>query len=273
MKIIQQTNITPYQTMAYTIVAESGHVLVIDGGHTGNDSELKRVIKSVGGHVDLWLITHPHCDHYNTVMDVLANPEGITYDRMGATWLPDEWDQPIKAEELQELRVWNAFARTLDERFFEIKEGQVFQLGSMKIEVLSGANPDLIENFCNDQSCVFRLTENGFTMLILGDLGELAGRRLMAKGCDLKADAVQMAHHGQQGVDEAFYQAVAPTYAFWPTPDWLWNNGPYLGGPAGTGCFKTPEVIEWMEKLNTVNITSFDHTVIFDSVTKEVKEY
>ena len=273
MKIIQHTNMNPYQMMAYTIVTESGHVLVIDGGHTGNDTELKRVIKSVGGHVDLWLITHPHSDHHNAVMQVLSDPEGITYDRLGATWLPDEWDQPISEVELRELREWNAFARTLDERYFEIREGQVFQLGSLKIEVLAGANPDLTENFGNDQSCVFRLTEQGFTMLFLGDLGVLAGRRLMDKGYDLRADAVQMAHHGQQGVEEAFYQAVAPSYAFWPTPDWLWNNGPYLGGPAGTGPFKTPEVIEWMGKLNTVNITSFDHTVVFDTVTKEIKEY
>lgn len=273
MKIIQQTNINSTQTMGYAVVGESGHVLYIDGGYTGNDVEVKRVIKSVGGHVHLWLITHPHNDHHNAIMQVLSDPEGITYDRLGATWLPDEWDLPVAEGELQELREWNAFARTLDERYFELLEGQVFQLGTMKVEVLTGANPDLIENFGNDQSCVIRVTEGDFTMLFLGDLGWLGGKRLLEKGYDLKADAVQMAHHGQRGVEEDVYQAIAPTYAFWPTPKWLWDNVAYLGGPAGEGTFKTPEVIEWMKKLNTINITCFDHTVVFDSITKEVKEY
>jgi len=273
MKIIQQTNMNPTQMMGYTVVSESGHVLVIDGGCTGNDGELKRIIRSVGGHVDLWLITHPHHDHYEAVIQVLSDPEEIEYDRIGSTWLPNEWDLPIPEEELRELRCWNDFAATLDDRYFEISEGMCFQLGSMRVEVLAGANPDLTQNFGNDQSCVFRVSENGFAVLFLGDLGVLGGRRLLEKGVDLSADAVQMAHHGQQGVEEEVYKAIAPAFAFWPTPDWLWQNGPYLGGPAGTGNFKTPEVIGWMEKLNTVNITSFEKTVVFDSVTKEIREY
>lgn len=273
MKIIQQTNMNPTQMMGYTVVSESGHVLVIDGGYTGNDAELKRVIRGVGGHVDLWVITHPHSDHYEAVIQVLSEPEDITYDRIGATWYPSDWNPTISYAELRELRRWNDFASTLDDRYFELVEGMRFQLGSMLVEVLSAANPDLTENFCNDQSCVLRVSENGFTMLFLGDLGILGGRRLLAKSVDLKADAVQMAHHGQQGVEECVYKAIAPTYAFWPTPDWLWENGPYLGGPAGTGNFKTPEVIGWMERMNTVNITSFEKTVVFDSITKLVNEY
>ena len=95
----------------------------------------------------------------------------------------------------------------------------------------------------------------------------------MQSGCDLKADAVQMAHHGQQGVTEAFYRAVAPEFAFWPTPKWLWDNVRYIGGPAGEGPFKTPEVIGWMAKLGTKNITCFDHTVLFDSETGEFADF
>ena len=82
-----------------------------------------------------------------------------------------------------------------------------------------------------------------------------------------------MAHHGQNGVEEEFYQAIRPEWAFWPTPKWLWDNTPYLGGEAGTGPFKTPEVIEWMKKLGTKNITCFDHTVMFDTQTKKTEIY
>ena len=244
MKIIQQTNMNDKQSMGYEIIAESGELLVIDGGYSGNEDELRRLIKSAGGHVNLWLITHPHCDHHNAVIGVLTEPQGITVDRIGTSMLPDSW-----------------------------AKGQVFQLGSMRVEVLSGANPDLLNEPFNNQSCVFRVSEEDFSLIILGDLGAEGGRRLLEKGYDLKADAVQMAHHGQNGVEEDVYQAIQPKWAFWPTPDWLWQNVPYIGGPPGAGPFKTQEVIKWMEKLGTENITCFDHTVMFDSKTKETVKY
>ena len=152
-------------------------------------------------------------------------------------------------------------------------EGQFFEVGSMKVEVLAGANLELKSNFCNNQSCAIRVTEDDFSILFLGDMGVEAGRKLLAKGYDLKCDAVQMAHHGQQGVEETVYQAIAPTYAFWSTPDWLWNNVRNMGDPIGSGPFATLEVRAWMEKLNTVNITSMEHTVMFDTITKVITKY
>lgn len=270
MKIIQQTNMNAKQSMGYEIIAESGELLVVDGGYSGNEDELRRLIKSAGGHVSLWLITHPHCDHHNAVIGVLTEPQGITVDRIGTSMLPDAWARGKRGEE--DLLNWNQFERTLD-NVFRIQEGQAFQLGSIKVEVLSGANPDLLNEPFNNQSCVFRVSEDDFTLLILGDLGAEGGCRLLQKGYNLKADAVQMAHHGQGGVEEEVYQAINPEWAFWPTPDWLWQNVPYIGGIPGTGPFKTQEVIKWMEKLGVKNITCFDHTVMFDTKTKKTVKY
>lgn len=271
MKIIQLTNMNHVQTMGYVFVADSGHVLVVDGGYTGNDIELRRVIDLAGGHVHLWLITHPHRDHHNAVMDLISSPQGIAYDRLGASHLTDEWALALNIADAEDLINWNAFADKLDDRYFEILPGQKFELGKMNIEVLSGSNPDLSVNAFNNQSCVFRITEKGFSMLVLGDLGIEGGRRLMNTGIDLKADAVQMAHHGQQGVEESFYQKVAPRYAFWPTPDWLWNN--FIPGSDGEpGPFKTLEVRGWMKKMDAVNVTSMDHTIVFDTCTQTVKK-
>ncbi|MBO5212864.1 MAG: hypothetical protein J6B60_04910 [Clostridia bacterium] len=272
MKIIQQTNMTYKQSMGYVIQTKSGHVLAVDGGAIGNEDELERIIKSVGGHVDLWLITHPHDDHHDSVIALLSRNTDITVDRIGSSIISNEWGESLNnAVDARELADWNEFVPSIKDKHFEIKEGQSFQLGSMRIDVLSDTNPDLL-NF-NDQSRVFRLSEDGFTMLILGDLGSEAGRRLMAKGYDLRADAVQMAHHGQGGVDEAFYQAVNPKYCFWPTPLWLWVNS-YAGVVIPDSArFKTPETIEWTRKLGVVNIVSFTHSTSFDSETKKIDKY
>ena len=268
MQIVQLTNITYKQTMGYVFKAKTGEVLVVDGGHTGNHRELERILERCGSHVDLWLLTHPHCDHYNAIIDLLSSNTKVTYDALGAGVLPDEWGADSEDNDGGEIVVWNAFVPKLGDKFFEIKEGQSWQLGSMKVEVLAGNNPDLKMNPINNQSCVFRITEDDFSIIVLGDLGEEAGDRLLNKGYDLKATAVQMAHHGQNGVKESLYQAIAPKYAFWPTPLWLFVNSHTKQLIPDSATFKTPEVISWMRKLKTVNIVSFDHTVMFDTETK-----
>lgn len=274
MKIIQLTNMTPYQTMGYVIAADSGEVLVVDGGHDGNGNELKRIVKSLGGKVDLWLITHPHCDHFRAPIEVIKNPEGIAYKALGASVLSNNWAESLDCEDKVEVLEWNEFVCSLDSRFFEIKEGQIFNLGSMQVEVLADANPDLTKNAINNQSCVFKITEGDFSLLVLGDLGAAASDRLMASGKDISATAVQLSHHGQGGSPERLYKAISPKFAFWPTPKWLWNNEAYLGdGNPDTGPFTTRETQKWMENLGVTNITSFTHTTVFDTKTLKIEEY
>ena len=83
-----------------------------------------------------------------------------------------------------------------------------------------------------------------------------------------------MAHHGQGGVTEEVYKAIKPRFAFWPTPDWLWENRKYLGGGnIGEGPFHTPKTAEWMKALGTKNIFSFDHTIVFDTTTMTATEF
>lgn len=273
MKIIQLTNKTPCQSMGYVIVAKTGEVLVIDSGASGNGDELYRVIKKVGGKVDLWLITHPHRDHHDALIEMLTEHKDIEYKRIGSSFLPDAWaGDHINREELYK---WNAFAPSLGEKLFEIKEKTTFIFGSMEIEILAGSNPDIEENKFNNQSCVFKISEDDFSLLILGDLGIEGGQRLLqkAKG-KLKCTAVQMAHHGQQGVAEDLYIEIAPKFAFWPTPLWLWENRRYLGrGEIGEGSFETPKNAEWMKKLEAENIFSFEHTTVFDTKDYTVAEF
>lgn len=70
------------------------------------------------------------------------------------------------------------------------------------------------------------ITINGKKLLITGDLPyEAAGKLMEERGADkLKADIVQMAHHGQHGGSFAFYSAVNPRYALWPSSQELWNK-------------------------------------------------
>jgi hypothetical protein len=88
------------------------------------------------------------------------------------------------------------------------------------------------------------------SVLFTGDLGAEGGEKLLkSKYADaLPSDYVQMAHHGQAGVTEAFYRKVNPSYCLWPTPQWLWDND--KGQGKGSGHWKTLAVRAWMDKLN-----------------------
>ena len=95
---------------------------------------------------------------------------------------------------------------------------------------------------------MFRLTLGGQTVLFLGDLGIEAGEKLLSLyGDELKSDFVQMAHHGQNGVDKSVYQAVAPKGCLWCAPLWLWEND--AGKGYDTHTFQTVIVRGWMSEL------------------------
>ena len=66
----------------------------------------------------------------------------------------------------------------------------------------------------------------------------------------IKADYVQMAHHGQNGVGREVYEAIMPSACFWCTPTWLWDNMGENG--YDTGRFKTVIVRGWMSELGCV---------------------
>lgn len=90
----------------------------------------------------------------------------------------------------------------------------------------------------------------GKKTIFLGDAGVEEGQKMLAMYAGtgkLKADYVQMAHHGQNGVERDFYEAVAPTGCFWCTPRWLWEND--AGKGYNTHGWKTIIVRGWMEEL------------------------
>ena len=98
------------------------------------------------------------------------------------------------------------------------------------------------ENSFNNSSVAYRVEMGGKRILFLGDMGWQAGEDFLANHTqeELKSDVLQMAHHGQRGVEEELYQEISPEVCLWPTPDWLWDN--VQDGVAGAGSYKTPIV-------------------------------
>ena len=235
----------PTQMMSYVIKSENGKIVVIDGGMTCDGDYLKKFLAGHGNHVDSWFLTHPHRDHIDALTWVLSNQGDLKIDRIYASFPPLEWIQKYENSNADTFEGFNAAIKKADRNYINIKQGNIFYVDGIHIEILSNVNLDIKSNAINNSSIVMKFSDENKSVLFLGDLGTEGGDKLL-KSIDhkkLKADYVQMAHHGQTGVNKDFYEVVQPEYCLWPTPLWLWTNAD------GKGKFRTLEVRKWMKDL------------------------
>ncbi len=246
----QLPNQTHTQMMSYVIQTPDGSLLVIDGGNKGDAPYLREFIEARGGKVAAWIITHVHSDHVDALGEILKEPGAVAIGTLYGSVPERDWVAAHCAE--AELATYDAFMAALARGNREVSElslGQELKFGSITIRVLGIKNPEITVNPINNSSIAFRLWDAHKSVLFTADLGPQGGQKLLESEYAqfLPSDYVQMAHHGQRGVTEAFYQAVNPSYCLWPTPLWLWDND--KGEGKGSGSWETLEVRAWMDKL------------------------
>ncbi len=241
---------TGTQNMAYVLRSRHGRIVVVDGGMKGDSRYLQEFLVPLGNKVDAWFISHPHLDHIDALTTILGDPGSLTIEHIYAS-LPDE--DSIAQHEPQALKTTQDFKQALiagHHKVEELSSGQTIDIDGMHIEILGVKNPEITPNYINNSSIVFRVSDDHKSVLFTGDLGVEGGRKLMkSRYVDRRvSDYVQMAHHGQAGVDINFYFAVRPRYCLWPTPAWLWDND--SGKGKGSGPWLTLSVRDWMEQMN-----------------------
>lgn len=238
------------QMLSMILQDKEGNLAVIDGGWDIDADHLTEVIRSKGGHVTGWFITHPHSDHVGALIQILNNPDSqITVDNVYYSLADQSWYdavEPSRADFVKSFRA--ALAALPAEKLHTVEKDQEIAVGLMKAKVLN--NPYLLDvTSVNNSSVAYKFFLNDVSILVLGDMGPEAGELLYADRTagDLKSDIVQMSHHGQYGVNRDVYAAVRPSIALWPCPLWLWNNDG--GSGIGSGDWKTLETRRWMEEL------------------------
>ena len=242
---------TKSQMMSYVIKTKNGKLIVVDGGLPQDEPHLVETIKRYGGEVSAWILSHPHSDHGGAFTKLAENGfEGIKIDNFYYNIREQAWYdkyEKYRADMVNTIR--NSIAKLPAGVSHITSKGEVYYVDGVAIHVLN--DPYWIEsNSINNSSVVFRLDfDNGTRVLFLGDMGPAAGERLKADvpATDLKADIVQMAHHGQYGVNKDVYEIIAPKVAMWNAPEWLWDNDG--GSGYNTGNYKTLEVRSWMDEI------------------------
>ena len=257
--IYMQTSVTDTICNSFIITTDDGKIIVIDGGFaTETDhflARLKEIAESDCPQIDAWFLTHPHDDHTDCFYTVIEEHfQEISLERVYLNFPSREFfvGNDNSAADTME-RFYRNLPKIADRLRF-VSGCDTLDIGSAHIRMLYSADFEI--RGCNNASLVFRMELGGKSILFTGDCGPEAGKKVLRLWKDtglLNCDICQMAHHGQDGCDQDFYQAVSPEVCLWCTPSWLWTNN------NGTGPFKTLIVRKWMEDLGVK-----EHYVIKD---------
>ena len=271
---------------SYVIKTSNGKLIVIDGGIDGEgrdrDPYMPAALRAIMGvdegeyfEVEAWFLSHGHKDHiyelskmlkeYSAESNYKINNIYFDFPEFGSEAYPTanadmEFSQ-IKENINKYGEVIGATVKDGSTYYDDINgavinseavaKGLSFEIDGVKIDVLQTWDPaDGFSNI-NDTSLVLRFHIGEQTVLFLNDLGVNGGRRLLATyGDQLKCDMVQMAHHGQAGVNKDVYDAIDADVHLWPTPIWVWNNS--------NGVYQIDDVRQWLYGETFLTSSEYD---------------
>ena len=225
---------TSIYMMGIVIVTREDNVIVIDGGRREDMPSLKECIN--GRHISAWILTHPHEDHISGLVHELETNGAADFD-IGTVYchfppydeIIDNHNMPdydyYKCDLDEMLPAWNKVFPKIKDRTHIVTQVESIIVDELKIDFIYTYHEGLNTNPVNDSSLVFKVTAPNKTVLFLGDLGAEGGDMLFRESRHLlKADIVQMAHHGHMNVGMEVYAEIMPEACIWCAPDWLYNE-------------------------------------------------
>lgn len=239
--LLYQLTETSKFMMSFVLVTKKNNVIVIDGGRKEDMPLLKQYVG--GRHISAWILTHAHNDHISGFISEFKENRLADFDIERVYYNFPPYHELKKRQDVPALDYFN---RELDEllpAFLEIEpelsgigkiatQGDSFTVDECRVDFLFSYHDGLFSNLMNDSSLVFKITTPNKTVLFLGDLGPEGGDVLYEESRHLlKADIVQMAHHGHMNVGMEVYAEIMPEACMWCCADWLYNEPeipPYL---------------------------------------------
>ncbi|MBO5295170.1 MAG: NPCBM/NEW2 domain-containing protein [Clostridia bacterium] len=239
--------------MGYVVTLEDGSFFLIDSGSTSDANQdhvrlwnlLHKLNIRPDGEIVIrgWFLTHEHDDHIMVMRRFCENyGSGVTLENIYICAVPESvaYNSKNPAYHLLKGKVETSIADAHGAKnIVSLHSGMKFSLYGLELEVLYTVE-DLYPNtlhYFNNASTVVRLstgtdtqsTDDDYRVLITGDIFTDACEMMTTRypASVLAADMVQVAHHGNQGATEAFYEAVIGendgVVALWPTSQTLYD--------------------------------------------------
>lgn len=237
----------------YTIYNEAKGLIVVDGGWTDDAATVREVVSDLGGHIDVWILTHPHQDHIGAFNLLYKEMDGIiTVDKIYTVDMASP-EKCLEVAPWDSVDAYNEFLALNIPEITYLYAGDKIDICGLQFEIISAYDENvkkLSKDLLNDGSMIFKVTNQQESMLFCADVGIHMSDFLVDKwGNSLESDYLQMAHHGYGGLSDEFYSKVNPKVAFFDAPDWLMYDE--------TGKYDNPQNAEFMKSLNA-EIYSFN---------------
>lgn len=230
--LYQLTETSPFM-MSFVLITRQNNAIVIDGGRPEDMPLLKEYV--AGRHISAWILTHAHSDHISGFVSEFEKNGAADFDIEAVYYnFPpyslvskhDVEDYEYFRSELEEmLPAFNRVLPLFQNKAHIAVQGDSLGIDEIRIDFLYSYHEGLTANLMNDSSLVFKVASPARTVLFLGDLGPDGGDLLFRESRHLlKADIVQMAHHGHMNCGMEVYAAIAPEACMWCCADWLYNE-------------------------------------------------
>lgn len=209
---------------------KSGKLVVMDGGHGEERDYLLDTLRALSPDpdhitVEAWFFTHLHVDHYGALREILRDESLIGQLEIKHFYhhlLPGEYYANECREKQAGAPEVVADLTSLPCRFgavvHTVEDGDVITVDELCFHTLHTPKlADGAEMNTNDTSVVWRLdVEGGKSVLFLADAEFVCNRHLLAHPEQLRADIVQVGHHGCGNVSRAVYAATGAAQYLWP---------------------------------------------------------
>lgn len=239
-----------FRGMGYIIQSANGKLLVIDSGQATEAPMIVDLLKKLSGkdvpEVEGWFMTHTHSDHIEGFLHIAEKmPDAVKvktfYHHMPSQDYAARWNEEGHYLRLRALE--NSFCP-----FHEVQRGDVLEFDEIKVDVIFTVT-DEYESYLNQRiqssitsinapggdatnnaDTLYKFTADGHSALFIGDFMNYGEDFLYQYHPEilplLKADFIQMGHHGSNFLSQKFYSHVNARVALWNTTldRWLFSD-------------------------------------------------
>lgn len=191
---------------AIFIEASNRNQVLIDGGpNNAILSKLGEVMPFWDRSIDLLVLTHPHADHLDGLLEVLRRYDIEVVLEAGVNHTIPEYEE------------WHNLLKEKNVKIVIAKAGQRIYLSDQTyLDILTPIESYENESLKNihDSTIVSRLTHGSRTAIFMGDAERKTEYTLLFSGIDLRSNILKAGHHGSKtSTSEEFLKAVSPDFA------------------------------------------------------------
>ncbi len=193
----------PAAGMGYVFVTEKNRLLVVDGGHEEDAESFLSLLTEIAGGIptiDLWIVTHPHRDHYGVLQELATRAdlrEHVNVKTLGWYFPAEFRDRSGKAPCDKADRHLREVCEAIGAAAYTPRMGDTVTVDDLKLRFLFvPADCKELTN-PNSLSLIFSVKSLRRTALITGDACPVTMQYCVDRyGNVLQSDILQLPHHG-----------------------------------------------------------------------------